>query len=153
MFKLTQCYCIYYTNIFLAELMNFFTHQNLLNIFLFNCWMIETKNMGFFLKEYFGIFQEEEKPQTNNVNDSVEDESQDQVSQLKAELEEMQERVDALEEENKALSDQVVSLTVIAFVLYILIDALCCKDSPPPKKKIVCQFSVTKCSNTAALID
>lgn len=112
--------------------MNFFTHQNLLNIFLFNCWMIETKNMDFFFKEYFGIFQEEEKPQTNNVNNSVEDES---LSQLKAELEEMQERVDALEEENKALSDQVVSLTVIAFVLYILIDALCCKDPPPPKKK------------------
>lgn len=51
------------------------------------------------------------------MNDSVEDESQDQVSQLKAELEEMQERVDALEEENKALSDQVVSLTVISFLL------------------------------------
>lgn len=51
------------------------------------------------------------------MNDSVEDESQDQVSQLKADLEEMQERVDALEEENKALSDQVVSLTVISFLL------------------------------------
>lgn len=48
----------------------------------------------------------------------MEDESLDQVAQLKAELEEMQERVDALEEENKALSDQVVSLTVIALILY-----------------------------------
>lgn len=53
------------------------------------------------------------------MNDSVEDESLDQVAQLKAELEEMQERVDALEEENKALSDQVVSFTVIAFILFI----------------------------------
>lgn len=79
------------------------------------------------------------------MNDSVEDESQDQVSQLKAELEEMQERVDALEEENKALSDQVVSLTVIAFVLFILIDALCCKDSPPPPpKKKSCVSSLSQ---------
>lgn len=53
------------------------------------------------------------------MNDSVEEESLDQVAQLKAELEEMQERVDALEEENKALSDQVVSFTVIAFILFI----------------------------------
>lgn len=53
------------------------------------------------------------------MNDAVEDESLDQVAQLKAELEEMQERVDALEEENKALSDQVVSFTVIAFILFI----------------------------------
>lgn len=52
------------------------------------------------------------------MNDSVEDESLDQVAQLKAELEEMQERVDALEEENKALSDQVVSLTMISLILY-----------------------------------
>lgn len=52
------------------------------------------------------------------MNDSVEDESLDQVAQLKAELEEMQERVDALEEENKALSDQVVSLTLISLILY-----------------------------------
>lgn len=52
------------------------------------------------------------------MNDSVEDKSLDQVAQLKAELEEMQERVDALEEENKALSDQVVSLTMISLILY-----------------------------------
>lgn len=52
------------------------------------------------------------------MNDSVEDESLDQVAQLKVELEEMQERVDALEEENKALSDQVVSLTMISLILY-----------------------------------
>lgn len=52
------------------------------------------------------------------MNDSVEDESLDQVAQLKAELEEMQERVDALEEENKALSDQVVSQTLISLILY-----------------------------------
>lgn len=57
------------------------------------------------------------------MNDSLDGESMDQVSQLKAELEEMQERVDALEEENKALSDQVVSLTMTSFCLSIVIDA------------------------------
>ena len=61
------------------------------------------------------IYQEKEESATNQSDDSPNQSSEgeeskviDRDNDLKAELQEMRERVDALEEENKALTDQVV---------------------------------------------